>query len=550
MEENNNKILLNLVQNFIHSFKLERVLFLNYSSDFALFEGLSKSVTRTLFRDQSIFSDKEKFDLIIGNLSFGGPRREWIDKDRGINIKARENWIDLFKSLFLLNDSGYGIYIIEPINRSEEWLKFQEQLREKGFFVNAIFNAPQGILRPQTFLQPNLIIINRIADPQLFIAELNDLEYLDTIINNFNNLFNSKSLDRGVLIDEDDFRGFSQYKIISEINALETQYKNYKKYRLKDVALEIILGNMKKVFEDKPNSIYLPKIGTSPVVSRLSDLKIKQQNYFQIVLDENIVKNEYLELFFRSALGKITLKILTTGGFIPHINKRDLMEIFVSIPNFEEQKILITTAKRLIRLKEKIDIFEREIAINPKSAQNIQDKLNNMLSALEELTEAEKIRGIVRIGESKTVEFKQTFSVEVKTDKREKYIEKMVLKTLVAFLNTDGGILLVGVSDNKDIIGIQSEIKKNHKNNDKFLLHFKNLIKTLIGESFYPFIDYRIVDVENCKILRVDCKPSNEPCYFESKEFYVRTNPATDKLEGPKMVGYIQRHFKLLGVNK
>ena len=542
MKERNNKILLNLVQNLIHSFKPKRTLFLNYS-DFAIFEGLSKSITKTLRRGQSISSDKEKFDLIIGNLPFGMPKREWIDKDKEINIKARANWIELFKSLFLLNDSGYGIYIVEPIQRSEEWLKYQGQLKKKGFFINAIFNTPRGILQPQTFLQPNLIIISRIDNSQLFIAELNDLESLETIINNFKTLFNSGSLDTGVLINENDFRGFGQYKIISEINALETQYKNYKKYRLKDIALEIILGNTRKIFNNRPNSIYLPKIGTSPVVSRLSDLKIKQQNYFQIVLDENIVKNEYMELFFRSALGKFTLKILITESIIPHINKRDLMEIFVSIPNFEEQKILITTAKKLAHLRGKVDIFDKEIALNPKSAQSIQDKLNNILSALDELTEAEKIRAIVRTGESKTVEFKQTLSVDIKTDKREKYIEKAVLKTLVAFLNTDGGILLVGISDNKDIIGIQNEIKKYHKNNDKFLLHLKNLIKTSIGESFYPFIDYRLVDVESYKILRIDCKPSIEPCYFESKEFYVRTNPATDKLEGPKMVDYIKSHF-------
>ena len=150
----------------------------------------------------------------------------------------------------------------------------------------------------------------------------------------------------------------------------------------------------------------------------------------------------------------------------------------------------------------------------------------------------------LRTGESKTIEFKQTLSVDVRTDKKEKYIEKPALKTIVAFLNTDGGILLVGVSDDKNIIGIQGEIHKYYKNDDKFLLHLKNLIKSSIGENFYPFIDYHFIDIESCKILKIECQPSNEPCYFESKEFYVRTNPATDKLEGPKMVGYIQRHFK------
>ena len=540
--ENDEKIPLGLVQKFIHSFKLERILFLNYSNSL-IFEGLSNFAAKTLCRDQLIFSDNEKFDLIVGSLPFGMQKKEWIDKDREINIKTRVNWIDLFKSLFLLNNSGFGIYTVKPIYSSKEWLQFIEQLKKKEFFINAIFNAPFS-WQPQTFLQPNLIVISRIDNPQLFIAELNYLENLETVINNFKDLFDSGSLDTGLLINKNDFRGFSQYKIIKEINALETQYKSYQKYQLKDVASKIILGSVKNKFKNRPNSIYLPRIGTSPVVSRLKDLKIKQQNYFQIVLNENVVKNEYLELFFKSALGKLTLKTLILESIIPHINKKDLLGAYVSIPNYKEQEILIATVKKMANLREKLDIFNTEIAFNPKSTQNIQDKLNNMLSALDELTEADKIRAIVRTGESKTLEFKQTLSVDVRNDKKEKNIEKMVLKTIVGFLNTEGGILLIGVSDDKNIIGIQKEIQKYHKNDDKFLLHFKNLIKESIGGNFYSFINYRLVDIESCKILRIDCKPSNKECFLEPKnEFYVRTNPATEKLEGQKMVDYIRNHF-------
>ena len=68
-------------------------------------------------------------------------------------------------------------------------------------------------------------------------------------------------------------------------------------------------------------------------------------------------------------------------------------------------------------------------------------------------------------------------------------------------MNTDGGTLLVGVNDNGDITGLDCEIDKFHKNLDKFLLHFKNLIKAQVGEGFYPLIDYRVVQVSNKSIL-------------------------------------------------
>jgi hypothetical protein len=45
-------------------------------------------------------------------------------------------------------------------------------------------------------------------------------------------------------------------------------------------------------------------------------------------------------------------------------------------------------------------------------------------------------------------------------------------------------------------------------------------------------------------VLRVDCKASSEPCFYDQKEFFVRTNPATDKLEGKKQIDYIKERFK------
>ena len=110
----------------------------------------------------------------------------------------------------------------------------------------------------------------------------------------------------------------------------------------------------------------------------------------------------------------------------------------------------------------------------------------------------------------------------------------------MAFLNSDGGDLIIGIADDGEITGVDDELLKFFKNTDKYLLHIKNLIKTRIGEQFYPFIDYRIVEIDSKNVIRFACKPSQKPCYLDNKDFYVRTNPATDKLEGRK-IGRIRR---------
>ena len=80
-------------------------------------------------------------------------------------------------------------------------------------------------------------------------------------------------------------------------------------------------------------------------------------------------------------------------------------------------------------------------------------------------------------------------------------------------------------------------------NPGKFLLHFKNLLRSKIGEAFYPLVSYDLVEVDGQRVLLVACKASDRPCFMDDKIFFVRTNPATDKLEGTKQYEYIQTRF-------
>lgn len=57
-----------------------------------------------------------------------------------------------------------------------------------------------------------------------------------------------------------------------------------------------------------------------------------------------------------------------------------------------------------------------------------------------------KLREIIDSGESQTVEFKRKFSSEVK-----------IAKEIIAFANTQGGWLLIGVDDDGSVVGVRSE---------------------------------------------------------------------------------------------
>jgi len=152
---------------------------------------------------------------------------------------------------------------------------------------------------------------------------------------------------------------------------------------------------------------------------------------------------------------------------------------------------------------------------------------------------AAKVRQLITAGEGAKVEFKSTLRWHLKADKPAKEIELAVLKTIVAYLNSEGGNLLVGVKDNGEICGLACD---HFVNDDKFMLHFNNMVKQHIGLEFSKYINYRIVEIEDKKVMLVECETSQDPAflkYIEDEDFYIRVGPASRKLSTRKTIKYL-----------
>jgi len=265
-----------------------------------------------------------------------------------------------------------------------------------------------------------------------------------------------------------------------------------------------------------------------------------------IVLDPEVVIDKYLGVFLESEYG-----LLSVNKALVHSENYETawQKIEILVPDIAKQKIVASAINSATKLDYELNVLKDQLIKHPYKAIEIDNSLKEWLVRLDKLSLDEKIIELVKNGETEAVEFKETLSLDVEKQTKEKYIEHSSLKTIAGFLNSKGGVLLVGVSDNGLCPGIFAEVEKFHKdklnkaNFDKFLLHFKNLIKRSIGEEFYPYIEYWLVDVNKSKLLYVNCTKSKKPCYLNGKDFYVRTNPATDKLEGPQLVDYIQNHF-------
>ena len=154
--------------------------------------------------------------------------------------------------------------------------------------------------------------------------------------------------------------------------------------------------------------------------------------------------------------------------------------------------------------------------------------------------ERENVLRLIEGGESEKLEFKSTLRTNLETGETDKRMEKAVLKTIVAFLNTDGGNLLIGVDDDGEVIGADLH---SFENKDKMGLHLTNLISSKIGNSFLPYISFNLVDFDDKVVIRVKCDPCPLPVFYKDGKteiFFVRSGPRTEELTGTTLLGYVK----------
>ncbi len=112
------------------------------------------------------------------------------------------------------------------------------------------------------------------------------------------------------------------------------------------------------------------------------------------------------------------------------------------------------------------------------------------------------------------MEFKEYFKYN-KSDVEDKGQTIKCVRAVASFLNSNGGTLLVGVSDSGEIIGLENE---KFENEDKLVLAFKNVLRDKIGEIVFMYAKYDLIKIDGKSIIYVECKPSHKPIFVTEKK--------------------------------
>ncbi len=154
-----------------------------------------------------------------------------------------------------------------------------------------------------------------------------------------------------------------------------------------------------------------------------------------------------------------------------------------------------------------------------------------------------EIQKIVKDGESNMVEFKSSSRWDYNNNLKNREMENVIAETIVAFLNSQGGKLIIGVDDEGLPIGLKSDYGTlKNKNRDGYERFLFKLISNNMGKGHCKDINVRFYEIEEKDVCVVDINPSPCPVYIDGKLF-VRTGNQKQQLNTREAVDYIKERW-------
>jgi len=178
---------------------------------------------------------------------------------------------------------------------------------------------------------------------------------------------------------------------------------------------------------------------------------------------------------------------------------------------------------------------EKAIEKQPKKVQ-IPEEIKNL-----------SVTDLVNIGESDKIEFKSSLTWDFKSKQQNKKLMGMIVaRAISCFMNSEGGIVLIGIDDDKTVLGLDNDLTQLQGGTDEFELHLTNLINKYLGKPFRQFVNIRFEKVNKKVIAVVEVKKAPRQVYFKYEdkiEFYIREGNSCQPLNVSDSVEYIKDHW-------
>jgi hypothetical protein len=166
--------------------------------------------------------------------------------------------------------------------------------------------------------------------------------------------------------------------------------------------------------------------------------------------------------------------------------------------------------------------------------------------------EIDDVKSTLTRGENERAEFKSSFRFDYQQQRANAEIQQAVIKAIAGFLNSKGGMVILGVDDKGTPLGLVKDyLTLKKKNSDGYELAINQAVTEGMGAEVCQNLRFSFLTIDEKEICVIHVRASSRPVYVESKDqstFYIRTGNSTQALDTRRAVDYIQSHWKKVRV--
>jgi hypothetical protein len=161
---------------------------------------------------------------------------------------------------------------------------------------------------------------------------------------------------------------------------------------------------------------------------------------------------------------------------------------------------------------------------------------------------------LIQKGENQHMEFKSALRMDMNLGQVNPKLEDVIVKTIAAFSNGEGGTLIIGVADDGKILGLEGDYSSLKKqDSDYFEIHLRNILKQQFGVTFITTnLSIEFPLIETREICAITIVKGTEPAYIttvdkngnKTERFYVRSGNSSQEIQSLKEITeYIGKRF-------
>jgi hypothetical protein len=149
----------------------------------------------------------------------------------------------------------------------------------------------------------------------------------------------------------------------------------------------------------------------------------------------------------------------------------------------------------------------------------------------------ENIIEAIRAGENNQTEFKSSLRWDLRSNKVNSDLEFVIIKSICAFSNADGGNLIIGIADDGHSLGLLQDYKSfenGHGDKDLFERHIYQLLISSLGHRIAKSVaKISFILIDEIELCIVNVPAGKEPIFLKkenAEKFFIRMGNSTREL--------------------